>query len=128
MIGDRYQALLKVAQLIGLLERRIKLGLKEASDDELLSNERMLWYRAKEIATQGEAKTVSLGRLANILANHPFNKLLTAERLRRLDDNEGLGEMKGMTDQQIRDYLIRKSERQSNSPRKSLPVLPRGKR
>lgn len=126
---DRYKALLLMARLLRILDSMIKRRLAAATDAELFSHDRRLFYRAKELASPENSRAISLGRLMDVWFNHPFKRYIEAEIDQRLGPDWGLEGIGQMSEIDIKTYLINKSERhQSYSPKgRPLPVLPQGK-
>lgn len=126
--AQRYQALLVMRDLARSINNHIRVRLRQASSVELYLLEQELEHRTMQLAKLSkDGKHPTLGDLKRQMDAHPLTRLLTAEYIRREHETEAfdpwyLGDFTGKSDVMIRDILIRKSERQHNSP-KSLPVV-----
>lgn len=84
---QRSQAKLAVAEILGLLDRRIRRGLRELSDGELWETSLAFNKRCRELALLDSPykSAPSMGALHRIWKEHPFKKYLDDEQARRSD-------------------------------------------
>lgn len=128
---DRQKALLEISQLVGFLERWIRWKIKISSPQQLLSVERELMEKSREV----QGGRASLGAVHKAWISHPLHNLLSEERIRReflLENNSDdyLGLLgSGLSTTDIQDFLIWKGEKHGSleewkkDKRRSLRVI-----
>lgn len=129
---EKYRTQISINQILGILDRMIQARLQALEWWELQDVSSQLMKRAKVIAqgADGPTKIVTLGRLKYYYLEHPLQKYLAREYIRRDFEDEKRnpnwrGETEGMTSEQVRQYLIDRAERRHQPPKgsRSLPVL-----
>lgn len=125
-------ARLIIAMLLGVLERWIKWKIMVLTPQQLLQTEIELMTKMREVQ-EGKA---SLAAVYKAWTSHPLQKILFRERVRReflLESNSDdyLGQaISGFTEDEIRSYLIWKSEKHGSvqewrkDQRRILQILP----
>ena len=87
MFLHKAQARLELAQLLGVIDRRIRRSLREMSEGKLWELGRQVNRRIKELASlDSPGKVSSMGAVMRVWREYPLKKLLDEEGLRRYDE------------------------------------------